>query len=196
MWRWWPTPYGVTFSSAETKCVGEMAGERRERQDRGGRVAAGVGDEARVAHRLAVALGQAVHRLADQLGVRVLDVPALVLVDVSEAEIGAEVDDLDALGAQRRHHGRRGAVRVGDDGGVRFAVAVEVELLERERHAVIRVEVVEPAAGVAAARHRDEVEVGVTVHELRGERARVARGARDDDARHASHLPARRSHRD
>ena len=43
-------------------------------------------------------------------------------------------------------------MRVGDDRGVDLGVAVEVELLELERHPVVRVQIVEPPPDVASAR--------------------------------------------
>ena len=95
-----------------------LLGERREREHRGGRVAAGVGDKVRAADSVAVQFGQAVGGVVDELGVRVLAVPLLVGLEVAQAEVGGQVDDLEARGAHLRHDRRRGGVRVGDDRGV------------------------------------------------------------------------------
>ena len=46
----------------------------------------------------------------------------------------------------------RGAVRVGDDGRVDLAELVDVERVEDERHAVVRVQVVQAPARVRCAR--------------------------------------------
>ena len=42
-------------------------------------------------------------------------------------------------------------MRVGDDRSVDVTVPIDVDLLEHQRHAVLRVDVVEPAADVARA---------------------------------------------
>ena len=49
-----------------------------------------------------------------------------------QAEVGGEVDDLDALPAQRRDHRRGGAVRVGDDRGVDVRAVLGRRLLQHE----------------------------------------------------------------
>ena len=66
-----------------------------------------------------------------------LAVPLPVHRGVAQAEVGAQVDDPDAALAQLGDERRGGAVGVGDDRGVDVGVAVEVELLELERHAVV-----------------------------------------------------------
>ena len=87
-------------------------------------------------------------------------VPLLVHGRVAQAEVGAQVDDPHARSTSSATTSARGAVRIGDDGRVDVAVAVEVELLEHERHAVMRVEVVEPAAHVRARGDRAQLERG------------------------------------
>ena len=79
---------------------------------------------------------------------RVRDVPLLVDVHEAQAEVGRQVDHAHPALVQRGHHRRGGAVRVGDDGGVGLPVALGVELLERQGHAVARVEVAQARADV------------------------------------------------
>ena len=56
-------------------------------------------------------LGEAVDRLAEQVGTRVgLAVPPRVELRVAEAEVRGEVDDAADTSAQRRHDGLRSAV--------------------------------------------------------------------------------------
>ena len=162
------------FSSAEMKCVvgGRLApgardarlrvdhhvadqpgaGERREREQRRGRVAARVGDEVGAGDPLAVQLGQPVDALAEQLGRAVRAVPVLVDAAVAQPEVGRQVDDADAALAQRGDGRRRDAVRPADERGVDVGLRVGVPRLELERHARARVDVVEPRAGLARAR--------------------------------------------
>ena len=106
-----------------------------------------------------------------QLGRVMLVVPLGVHGGVAQAEVGAEVDDPDAALAQLRHERRGGAVRIGDDRRVDLRVAVDVELFERQRHAVKRIQLVEPRADVAASRDRAQLERGVAV-QLAGPSAR------------------------
>ena len=70
---------------------------------------------------------------------------------IAQAEVGAQVDDAHAPLAQLRDQRRRRTVRIGDDRRVDLGVAVEIELLERERHPVVGVEVGERAPDVAAS---------------------------------------------
>ena len=68
--------------------------ERREREDRGGRVAPGAGDELRAAQRIAVQLGNAVDELGQQLRARVAAaVPGVVAGRLAQPEVRAQVDD-------------------------------------------------------------------------------------------------------
>jgi len=61
--------------------------------DRGG-VTSRIGDDARLAHRVAVDLGQAVDRFGDQLGTGVLHfVPLFPFGHVLDAEIGGNIDE-------------------------------------------------------------------------------------------------------
>jgi hypothetical protein len=81
-------------------------------------------------------------------------------------------------------------MRVGDDCGVDVALAVEVQSVEDERHAVIRVQVVEAAARVRARRYGDQLEVRMAPQQARGQSARVAGSARDQ---HGNRVPLRAS---
>jgi hypothetical protein len=169
--------------------------QRREREQRRRRVAARVGHDVGALDLRAPQLRQPVHRLADELGVRVRHVPVLVDLDEPQAEVGREVDDAHAALVQGRDDRGGGAVRVGDDRRVDLAVAVEIELLERHVHAVERIQLAQPHADVGAARHRGQLEARVALQDRGGERTGVARGAGDDDARHAARPPARRAAR-
>jgi hypothetical protein len=156
------------------------------------------GDQRRLADRVAVQLGQPVDRLAEQLGMTVLDVVLLIDREVAQAEVGAQVHHLDPAGAQLRDDGRRGAVRVGDDRGVDLAVRpVEVQLLQHLRHAVARVERVQRRARVAARGDPRQREERMAVDDPRRQRARVAGRARDQDrcAGAVSHAAHRRPSR-
>ena len=135
-----PAPETPDFASTTTSFDGPAAGERGEREQRRGRIAAGVGDEVGGRDLVAVDLGQAVHAAAEQLGRAVLAVPALVGRLVAQAEVGGQVDHAHAALAQLRDDGRGGAVRIGDDRGLDVAVRVDVELLEDRIHAVVRVQ--------------------------------------------------------
>ena len=90
--------------------------QRRQRQQRRGRVAAGRADDRdrRVDQRLelgAVELRQAVDRAVEEVGPRVLEaVPARVVGRVAQAEVGPEVDDRGARGGEVGDEPRAGAV--------------------------------------------------------------------------------------
>ena len=95
-------------------------------------------------------------------------VPRLVGGGIAQAEVGAQVDHPHAALTQVCDERRGRAVRVGHDGGVHFSVAVEVELLKLERHAVVRVEL---ASGARRCRARGEalqLERGMAVQQPRG----------------------------
>ena len=120
-----------------------------------------------------------------------LAVPALVGRPVAQAKVGGQVDDAHAALEQRGDDGRGRAVRVGDDRRVDVAVDVEVELLEDGVDAMVGIELAQRPADVAAARDGGQREARVAVDEPRRDRARIARAARDEDARvsHATRLP-------
>ena len=164
-------------------------GERGKREDRCGREAARTGDEVRARDLIAVELGQAVDRPLDQLGVRVLDIPALVGCEVAQAKVGGEVDHPYATAEKLGDERRRGGVRVGDDRRVYLRVALEIELLHDHVHPMLGVDVAMPAPGLAARGDRGELELRVAVDQSRGEGARVTGGAGDEDARHGAHPP-------
>ena len=81
-----------------------------------------------------------------------LAVPAPVLLRVAQAEVGGQVDDGRAALAELGDDRRRGAVRIGDDRGVDALERLEVELAERQRHPVARVDLVEPRSRPRCAR--------------------------------------------
>jgi hypothetical protein len=177
--------------------VGDRARPRqgRERQQRRDRKAAGIGDEIGLRQHVGVQLRQAVDRAAEQVGRAVLAIPGGVGRAIAQAKVRRQVHDAHAALAQRRDDRRRGAVGIGDDGGVDVAVTLDVELLEHRADAMVRVQLAERPAGVAAARHGVQRELRMAIDEPRGERARVARGAGDEHLRrasHAAHRPARR----
>ncbi len=103
-------------------------------------------------------LGQAVDRLGEQIGAGMDAIPLLVDARVAQAEIGAQVDDAHAALAQLPDERRGLSMGIGDDGGLHLGVALEVELLELERHAVVRVELRERAARLGAGGDRAELE--------------------------------------
>ena len=108
-------------------------------------------------------------------------VPLAVRRQVADPEVGRQVDDGDVLCAQRRDDRRRRAVRVGDDRRVEAREVVQVELLQRQRHAVARVDRVEPRADVAARRDARQLETRMAMDDPRRERAGEAAGAGDED---------------
>ena len=174
--------------------VGDHAGARQrgEPEQRGGRVAAGVGDEVGAHDRLAVELGQPVDGLAEQLGRAVAAVPVLVDRAVAQAEVGREVDHAHAALAQRGDRRGRHAVRPADERGVDLALDGGVVVLEQQRHARARVDRLEHRAGLRARGHVAQLEVRVPVHERGGDRAGVAGRAEDGDVSHAAALRAAR----
>ena len=83
-------------------------------------------------------------------------------------------------------HGRRGAVRVGDEGGVgALGHVVGVVGLELAPHAVARVDVVEPAAGVGARRDHRQLEPRVPLDDGGRQRTGEPGGSEHGDPRHA-----------
>jgi hypothetical protein len=82
-------------------------------------------------------------------------------------------------------------VRIGDQRGVGpLRHGVGIELLHRDRHAVARVDLVVPAAGIAASGQHGELERRMPMDEPRAQRAAEPAGADDGDAvlRHGRHL--------
>ena len=156
-----------------------LGGERRQRQQRRGRVAAGVGDELRLADRLAVQLGQAVGCAVEQIGLTVGPVPLLICRQVAEPEVGGEVDHLRPEPPQRGDHRRRGGVRVGDDRRVGLLDPFEVELGQGYRRPVAGVEPVEARPCVASACRQHQLELRVPPDQLGAERPGIAGGPGD-----------------
>ena len=112
------------------------ARQRREREERRGRIAARRADDAdrRVDERrqlLAMELRQTVDRVLEEVGARMLEaVPARVVGRVAQSEVGALVDDRRARGDEVGDELRRGAVREGEEDRVRgrqLGVDVEIE---------------------------------------------------------------------
>ena len=87
-----------------------------------------------------------------------LAVPLAVHRGVVQPEVGTQIDDAHPARDQRRHELGGGAVRVGDDRRVDVGVAVEVELLEHQRHPVVGIELVQPPPGVGAGGDRGQLE--------------------------------------
>ena len=89
--------------------LAEQAGarQRHEAEERTRGIAAGARHDARFAHPRPVQLGQAVHRLREQLGRGVRGVPARVHGAVAEAKVGGEVDH-PAPAPHELRHDRRG----------------------------------------------------------------------------------------
>ena len=140
------------------------ARERRERQERGGRVAAGRADDGdrRVDERLElgpVELGQAVDRDVEEVGVRVLEaVPARVVGGVAEAEVGPEVDDRGAGLDDPGDDGRGRAVGQGEEDGVDVR---ERGVDDQAGVGEVRVDAVERVAVAVAALEADDRHVRV-----------------------------------
>ena len=64
-------------------------------------------------------------------------------------------------------------MRIGDDRRVDVGMAIEVELLELERHAVVRIQIVEPPADVRARGDRRQLEAGMAHQQPRASSAPV-----------------------
>jgi hypothetical protein len=162
------------------------AGERGEREQRRGRIAARVGDEVGAGDRLPVQLGQAVDALAEQVRRAVLPVPILVDALVAQAEVGGEVDHTHATLAQRGD-GRRGdAVRPADECGVDVGLQVGIPRLQLQRDARAGMDVVEARAGLRPRGDVRQLEERMAVDEHRGDRAGVPGRAQDGDPSHAA----------
>ena len=146
-WRRRPRP-----RSGPRARAARARGSRRSSSSRGWRPAS------RARDRVAVQLGQAEDRLAAQLG-------RAVLARTSARRRRGRAAGSRPRGRRRagparaapRPTGSRGAVRIGDERDVGASPQpLGVERLELERHAVARVEIVEPAAGVGARGDRLE----------------------------------------
>src|SRR5690349_23932911 len=98
-------------------------------------------------------------------------VPRLVGDGVTQAEVGAEVDDPHPALAQGSREGCRLTVRIGDYGRVDRGMAVEVELLELESHAVAGIEVREAPPHLRARGETLQRKPGVSMQQPRGQRA-------------------------
>jgi hypothetical protein len=107
-------------------------GQRRNRQERRRRVAAGVGHELRLANRVALALGEAIR---DPLGHAArLGVPPLTLAGIAQPECSGQIDDTHTvLDEHRRELGRR---RVGERKKHQIGVTRERLDVERRDRAV------------------------------------------------------------
>ena len=204
-WRWPPRPYAFTLSltspnirsgfasrpapetpllaSTTRSSIRPGARERREREERGGRVAAGRADDGdrRVDERLelgAVELGQPVDRDVEEVGVRVLEaVPARVVGRVAEAEVGPEVDDRGAGLDDARDDARGRAVGEGEEDGVDSGSEASTT---QAGVGEVRVDAVERVAVAVAALEADDRHVRVAGQEADQLGADVA--GRPDDA--------------
>ena len=138
-------------------------------------------------------LRQSVDRVRQQLGLLVRLVVDLVALLV-QPEVGREVDHLQAALAQRAHHTRRRAVRIGDQrrlGARRDRVGVE--LLQQQWYAVARIQIGVLRPDVRARGDGDQFQRRMPVDDVRGQRARICTCSYDGDPMHAAALPARRS---
>src|SRR5437867_56959 len=168
--------------------VADEAGRRRreEREERGGRIAAGIRDELRAAEPVAMAFGQAVHRLSEERGRRVLvPVPLAVERGIPEAEIAPDVDDDASFGepGRRALRGLAGRQRREHDLGLAHVVAYD----ERPRRVVqVRLDRPECLAMVASRDGGDEPRLRMPQEEP-GELAAGIPGRADD--RHIVHGP-------
>ncbi len=98
-----------------------------------------------------------------------LAVPLGVHGRVAQAEVRAQVDHPDAALVQVGHELGRRAVRVGDDRRLQpLGLAVQVERLEHQRHAVVGIELVQAAAGVGASGNRPQLELRMPKQQARG----------------------------
>ncbi len=141
-----------------------IAEQGRERQDAGGGVAARNRDEIGGGERGAMELDQAISSLSEEIGRAMLAVPARVHRGITQAKVGAEIEDRAIASAQGSRHGR--AMPVGEREereirGVRDGVGVEVGDLPVEDPREGRKDVGDPCAGGATTTERPELKVGM-----------------------------------
>ena len=153
---------------------------------RGGRgVAAGRGHRLRGRYVLAMALGEAVGEPAQEVGRSVVvAVPLPVGGGVAEAEVGGQVDDLDAFGVGQQVRDQRlgRSVGQGQEDEVHGGGGGRVDCGEhgvRVGRGQAGIEVGDPRAGLGVARRPGDVEVGVAVAQPQQLGPRVP-GAPDD----------------
>ncbi len=161
--------------------------QRRVAQLHRGRVAAGVADEAGLLDGLAVDLGQAIHRLGQQIGAAVRHaVPLLKFSQVLQAEISGQVDHLDARGQQlaRLRHGH--AMRRGEEHDVAGFQIGFVRRHERQVNMATQagVHVGDRHASFLAAGDGLDLDLGVLRQQAQQFDARVARATNDADLDH------------
>ena len=160
-------------------------GERGEREDGRGRVAAGHSHQPRFADRVAVQLGQPVDGVGEQLGRGVLAVPLLVALELVEAEVGAGVDDGDAVADVAGQPLGGGGVRQRGEDHIHLALDLgDDRQIERPE---VGEDFGQPLAGFGAPGDADDLEIRVLREQPRQLSADVARDVDDRRANHAIH---------
>ncbi|EXI72163.1 MAG: hypothetical protein AW07_03308 [Candidatus Accumulibacter sp. SK-11] len=161
--------------------------KRHEAELDGGRIAARVGYQARIADRRPVHFRQSVNRLADPLRARVLHpVPAAPVGDVADAIIGREIDDAHASVEQRRRLLHRHSVRGGEEDEV---AAVEVGagwILETKAYSPAQVgeHLRDLGAGIAARRDAGNLDFRVPRQQAQQFDAGITGATDDADSDH------------
>ena len=161
------------------------ADQRREGQDRSRRVAAGIRDEGGRCDLAAVQLGEAEDGLGAQRRRTVLAVPLLVRGEILQPEVRGQVHDAHALLAQGSDRRGSRTMGIGDEREVCDGTQpLGIELLELQRDAIARIQVVEAAAGVGA--RRDGLQRDARVPPEQGARPARRRTRTPPPRRHAS----------
>ena len=160
--------------------------ERQQREQRRGRVAAGAGDEPRVADGGAVVLGEPVDRLGLKVHRLVLvAVPGLVGLGVAEPEVGRHVDELDLRVLRKHRPGDllRGAVGQAAEDGVDAAPVGVLDGGEARQldEAEMREDLGHGLAGMGVGGERRDLHLRMEEGEADEVGARVAGGAQHAD---------------
>ena len=164
-----------------------MPGQGRQPQNHAGGVTSRVGDHPRPGHRFPIQLGEAVHSFGHQLGIRVAEaVPLLISGEISQAEIGTQINDLHSTRNQLSHHRMGFSVGIANECHIRPVHHFRTVLHVRAFRAQVREHV---ANRLPAVRHGGEganVDVGMPPKQVRQDHARVSRGSNDACSDHAS----------
>ncbi len=124
-------------------------------------------------------LGQAVDRLREEVGRRVVEViPARIVGRVAQAEVRSQVDDRASLGDEVRHERRRCAVGQREEDGIRRGGrGVDVQAGPAE----VRMDLSDRLLLAAAPDESDDADVGMPREQPDRFRAGIAGGADDGD---------------
>ena len=167
--------------------------ERAQREDRGGRVAAGAGDEGGIGKRIAVQLRHPVDERIEHAGTRMLAaVPAHVGGRIPQPEVRAQIDDPGRERAKlvdARHRLPVGQAKEQHVAGLELRGGGE---LQSRRGTQVRVRVVHELPGQTLRRHLTHLDVRVEQEQPQQLAAGVPRCARDRDPDHRP-LPTRYS---